>query len=825
MPLKHGTFLHRGKYKIEKVIGQGSFSIIYLATDQNRKDKVIVKEFILKDISDRSLINLYKKKFVREGVLLQKLNHKHIVKCIDVFDENNTSYYVTEFANGVRLRDYLEQSTRFDLTLRISEYRSIHIIKLIAEALDYLHKRGICHLDVKPTNIIYNHVHNEGYDAIKVADTITLLDFACAASFNGAISENYLEYSTSPKSYTKGYAPLEQISNSGKISPATDIYALGATWYFLLTGKRPPEAIDILYNGGIDEISNVSSKVNNAIRSAMQPRIEDRPQSITEFLAIFGEKLDEPYEETSMTDFEVEAETANEPQQTLPIGTELIGPSYTYIIQKVLGQGGFGITYLASVKLKGLLGTLNSDMKVAVKEFYMRDYCMRDNSGSVSFSDSSKGSMSKKYAKKFAKEALHLSKLDHQNIVKVAESFEYNNTSYYVMEYLDGKCLDDYVAENIGLSEYESIKFIRQIGAALSYMHSQEMLHMDVKPKNIMLKDGRCVLIDFGLAKQYDEQGQPESSTGLGAGTAGYAPLEQMNYSGDKEFAPTIDVYALGATLYKMLTSKTPPPASVILNDGFDRSELETINVSSDTIDVITMAMEPMKKKRIQTVDEFLALLPNEENMKQSGDTSRNVLSEETDILEKNNHARQYGLEEINGIPVRWSNKTSDYQKKIIRQLLGRMKKLHDGKYVLLNDFINAEEYNAITSQGGTTPNKQLPQKSVYDKPNNILRFLTQLNSLTQVIDGFTIMDVNHFYNDDYTFADEKEDILMTKKEMPIYELIEAGNNPEGLQKVCGYKRSYSPLSWFEYRFSVFRFKIMIDSHLFYFMYKRPDET
>ena len=618
---------------------------------------------------------------------------------------------------------------------------------------------------------------------------------------------------------------MEQISNSGKISPATDIYALGATWYFLLTGQCPPEAVDILENGGINEIRGASPKVNNAIRAAMNPQMNHRPQSIPEFLALFDEKLDDPSEETSVPDFEVEAETPNVPQQTLAIGMELIGPSYTYVIKKVLGQGGFGITYLASVKLKGLLGTLDSEMRVAVKEFYMRDYCMRDNSGSVSFTDSSKGSISKKYAKKFVKEALHLSKLHHPNIVKVAESFEYNNTSYYVMEYLDGQCLDDYVAENMGLSEYEAITYIRQIGAALSYMHSHELLHMDVKPKNVMLKDGHCVLIDFGLAKQYDEHGQPESSTGLGAGTAGYAPLEQMHYSGDKEFAPTIDVYALGATLYKMLTSETPPPASVVLNDGFDRSVLESVNVSSHTIDLIAMAMEPMKKKRVQTIDEFLALLPNEEAINQHGYSKRRRSSEETVISEKNNSARRYGVEEINGIPVRWSSKASDYQKKVIRQLLGRMRKLRDGKYVLINDFVSTEEFNAVISQGETTPINPSAQETVYAKPNIIMHFLTTLNSLTQVIGGFTIMDVKHFYNDDYTFADEKEDILMTKKEMPIAELIEAGNTPEVLQKVCGYKRSCSPLGWFEYRFSAFRFKIMIDSHLFYFMYKRPDET
>ena len=99
-----------------------------MAIDQNRKDKVIIKEFHLKNINDSSLTNYYKK-IVREGELLQKLNHPHIVKCTDVFDENNTSYYVTEFATGVSLRDYLEQSTRFDLT------KGIWIIQAVQKLL------------------------------------------------------------------------------------------------------------------------------------------------------------------------------------------------------------------------------------------------------------------------------------------------------------------------------------------------------------------------------------------------------------------------------------------------------------------------------------------------------------------------------------------------------------------------------------------------------------------------------------------------------------------------------------------------------------------
>lgn len=292
---------------------------------------------------------------------------------------------------------------------------------------------------------------------------------------------------------------------------------------------------------------------------------------------------------------------------TLSCGTILHGHSYNYQIKGVLGHGAFGITYLASICLKGELGILNSNVSVAIKEFFLQDVSARSSSGDIY--EPSPNSIAYKYGKKFKKEALNLARLNHQNIVKVLESFEENNTYYYVMEYIEGSSLDAYILEKGGLPEKEALQYVEEIGKALQYMHSQKMLHLDLKPKNIMRRtDNTLFLIDFGLSKQIDKNGEPESSTTIGLGTPGYAPLEQGSQEYGKILAPTLDIYALGATLFKMLTGKTPPKASEILNEGFAEEELRQKHISAQTISAIKKAMAPMRIKRPQTVNEFVAL-------------------------------------------------------------------------------------------------------------------------------------------------------------------------------------------------------------------------
>ena len=336
---------------------------------------------------------------------------------------------------------------------------------------------------------------------------------------------------------------------------------------------------------------------------------------------------------------------ANE-KNSLPINFILQGNAYKYKIEKVLGQGSFGITYLATVKMTGALGSIDADIKVAIKEFFMRDINGRAD---TTVTSGSKGGLYDDYKKKFTREALNLSKLHHPNIIKVIESFEANNTIYFVMEYIDGGSLDSYISKKNGLNEEETIRIVKQVGSALSFMHSKGMLHLDLKPGNIMLKSsGDVVLIDFGLSKQYDAEGEPESSTKVGAGTPGYAPIEQANYREGKGFPVTMDVYALGATMFKMLTGRRPPESSDILNEGFPMNELKERNISDNVSAVIAKAMAPIRKDRYESVSTFMSalgfdgMISDDESTALLDDESTSLLDDEDTALLNNEPLTQF---------------------------------------------------------------------------------------------------------------------------------------------------------------------------------------
>lgn len=285
-------------------------------------------------------------------------------------------------------------------------------------------------------------------------------------------------------------------------------------------------------------------------------------------------------------------------------GTVIHGTHNDYRIERVLGQGSFGITYVANVRLKGRLGAIESTAMVAIKEFFLRDVSSRNGLRVFSVSDST---LCSDYRRDFLREAQNLSRLDNDHIVKVLETIEENDTVYYVMEYLSGGNLDQHILSHGKLSCREALDIAIQIGEALKCMHAQHMLHLDLKPLNVMRgEDGHIVLIDFGLSKCFGADGQPESSTRIWQGTTGYAPIEQHSFKKADGFMPTLDIYALGATLFKMLTGCVPPEASVVLNEGLPVDELSSAGVPPAVIALVERAMQPLRRMRHQTVGEFV---------------------------------------------------------------------------------------------------------------------------------------------------------------------------------------------------------------------------
>lgn len=299
----------------------------------------------------------------------------------------------------------------------------------------------------------------------------------------------------------------------------------------------------------------------------------------------------------------------------LEVGSILESKECKYRILSVLGHGTFGITYsaLASRGRK-------KENKVCIKEFFIQGVSSREESGIISYcSDTIAIDQCKD---EFIAEAQNLIELNHPNIVKAHELFEANGTWYYSMDYLEGENLNSYLSHT-NLDVKSATKIITRIAYGLNYMHeSRHMLHLDLKPGNIMRRasDGQIILIDFGLSRYFTEEGAPEAASQIGLGTRGYAPLEQTRYNGrHQDFKATIDVYALGATFYKLITGETPLEAIEYRNNPLLLTKrLKSLDVPDKTISIVAKAMNPQPELRYQSVMSFIYDLDSEERKRRN---------------------------------------------------------------------------------------------------------------------------------------------------------------------------------------------------------------
>lgn len=289
-----------------------------------------------------------------------------------------------------------------------------------------------------------------------------------------------------------------------------------------------------------------------------------------------------------------------------------------YRIIRVLGQGGFGITYLAENVLL--------DKKVAVKEFFPKDFCGRDATSHVTLGTQNNAETVTKLRERFLKEAKNIARLDHPGIVRIHDIFEENSTAYYVMDYIEGESLNEIVKRDGPLPEGKAVEYICKIGEALEYMHSRNMTHFDVKPANIVVRksDDRPILIDFGLSKQYDAEGDATSTLMQGV-SQGYSPIELYNIGAITSFSPQTDVYSLGATLYFLVTGKVPPTASQIIDEGLTFRNDISLRVQG----AILKAMESGRTRRTQSVADFLKMLSAN-----SDDEDTHIIGEDTVVID-----------------------------------------------------------------------------------------------------------------------------------------------------------------------------------------------
>lgn len=572
------------KYKIEEKLGEGGMGVVYRA-NHIFIDRPVAIKFLRKEyLTDSAAIERFK----LEARAAARIHHPNVTAILDFGVTDGNFYLVMEYLEGYSLRQQLK--TNGALTLK----DTIKIMAQVCDALDAAHKSNIVHKDLKPDNIFLHT--KEGIEQVKV------LDFGIAEILGKSsdIDENPNAFAGTPH-----YMSPEQCQND-PVSPATDIYSLGIILFEMLTGQLPfndNSAVKIVLKHlsspppKLSDISNtIPEEFEAIVAKALSKNAEKRYQSATLLL----EDLQKAEKSSDVVLDTVQEVNSGQPSivcsnpkcgqlgktgnkrcprcQALAVGSLL---RHRYLIEKMVGKGGFGTTYLVK------------DLDCFDEHRILKEL-------TLNIKDEDPTELKDMAERLFKREAQVLLNLHHSGIPRLYAYFAEESFSYLVQDFIPGQTLsEDLKKRKATVSEQEAISILNSLADILDYLHGHNppVIHRDIKPHNLMRhEDGRIMLIDFGAVCQAVANPQVNHTV---IGSLGYAPPEQFL----GQTTPQSDLYAVGASIIYLLTGIPP---RLLLSNSLTKLEMELDGkIKPELLLLLKDLVNPELKKRLPTTSDL----------------------------------------------------------------------------------------------------------------------------------------------------------------------------------------------------------------------------
>jgi serine/threonine protein kinase/formylglycine-generating enzyme required for sulfatase activity/FtsZ-binding cell division protein ZapB len=545
-----------GGCRIVKKLGEGGMGAVFLAEHTRLKRQSVIKIIPAHLASNKQLIA----RFHREAQAAAVIQHPNVVNVFNVGEENGVNFIEMEYVDG-RALDGLMKEKKI-----IEQMEAVRIMKESCKGLFEAHKHGIVHRDIKPDNIMMTRKGQ-----VKIAD------FGLAR----ASSEDMELTKVGQILGTPAYMSPEQCR--GKPTDLRcDIYSLGATYYAMVTGKRP-------FTG-------------KSVMEIMRKHMEEEPISPREYnpdvaiqvakiiLKMMAKEPDDRYQNAEEIIADLDAFIKEEGTEHLMEIQQALGTKFRLV--KKLGQGGMGAVYSAKVTEAAERLELNSTVAIKVLN---KDVDQED-------------------IDRFRMEAELALSVDHDNIIRVLDFRIDPKLNYIVMEYVEGESIRDIIRDRKLMPEKEALQVVKEAAKGIAAAHAQGIIHRDIKPDNIMqAKDGRVKIADFGVAKQSDGKSEL-TQAGFLVGTPHYMSPEQCSGEADAPVTTRADIYSLGATLYFMVTGEKPfegdtQPTILLQHMKTPARPPHEVNdkVSVGLSNVILNMMAKRPEKRYATLAEVLA--------------------------------------------------------------------------------------------------------------------------------------------------------------------------------------------------------------------------